>query len=159
MHTLTAVIVITIGIATSGCGAARSTRTTTPNVGPELTSAVVTFASGDHGKDAKSVAMVQLLKSNAEMSAQARTVGTKFDDHTTAAPMSLAMTAAFRRGDTDASRLRVHLTPDGQDDWFTDVRLTLTFSDGSVQRFVWNDVRLDTGSPERELSLAGARMN
>jgi len=52
------------------------------------------------------------------------------------------------------------MTPDGQDDWSFDLRMTLQVADGSSSRnCFWSNVRLDNAAPERVLALSLARVS
>lgn len=50
------------------------------------------------------------------------------------------------------------MTPEGQDDWSFDLRMTLQFADGSSRNYFWSNVRLDNAAPERVLALSPARI-
>ena len=156
MRTFVVVLATAVAIGASGCGATRTTTLQTPAV-PTLASATATFVSTDHGKDADSALTVQLLRSNAELGAEIRTVGTKFDDNASSGPFAFSMAGSFTKSDIDAGQLRLRLTPDGDDDWTFNLHLTMRFSDGSTRNFMWRSVRLDHRSPERVLTLDPAR--
>lgn len=159
MSRFLATAVLAGAIAAAGCGA--TTRTVSGTAGTlatPLTSASVTFITRDNGKDDDSAVTLQLLKDNAELGAELRTVGTEFDDNTTSGPMAFALSAPFRMDDIDDAQLRVRMAPDGQDDWSFDLRLTMQFADGSVRNFFWPNIRLSNAAPERALALAAARV-
>jgi len=156
MRTVVVVLAAAVAIGASGCGATRATTSQT-RAFPTLTSATATFVSTDHGKDADSALTVQLLRSNAEIGAEIRSVGTKFDDHSSSAPLAFSMAGPFTKNDIDAGQLRIRLTPDGDDDWTFDLHLTMRFSDGATRNFMWRGVRLDHTNPERVLTLDPAR--
>jgi hypothetical protein len=148
-----------LAVATIGCGATRGgAGAKAGSTAPTLTGASVTFQNRDSGKDAKSAVAIELLRNNAELAAESKLVGTKFDDHAPAGPMALSVGAPFRTADTDTARLRIRMTPDGQDEWTFDLQMALTFSDGSLQRFSWPGLRLDNTAPERTLTLGPARV-
>lgn len=157
MRSLLVVLATTAGLAAAGCGATAGTTVQTQAV-PTLASATASFISQDHGKDAGSELSVQLLRANAELGAEVRSVGTKFDDHASAGPFAFRLTGPFTTRDVETGQLRVRLTPDGNDDWTFDLRMTMRFSDGSAQEFLWRAVRLDRSNPERLLALAPARI-
>jgi hypothetical protein len=146
-------------ISAAGCGATsqaiRGGATVTPAA---LTSATTTFITRDNGKDRDSAVTVQLLRDNAELGAELRHTGTEFDDNTSSAPLALSMSAPFRVNDADTGRVVVRMTPDGQDDWSFDMRMTLQFADGSSRSYFWNNIRLNNAAPERILPLAAARI-
>ena len=153
------VVFMMIAVATSACGAARGNAgtpggTTTPT----LSGASVTFQNRDSGKDANSAVAIELLRNNAELAADTKLVGTKFDDNAPAGPMALSVGSPFRTADTDTARLRIRMTPDGKDEWTFDLQMALTFSDGSIQRFSWPSLRLDNAAPERTLPLGPSRV-
>jgi hypothetical protein len=139
----------------SGC-AARTDRGATTTTSDRLASATVTFNTLQDGKDAKSAVSLQLLRSGNELAADAMSVGTEFDDDSTAAPVALALKAPFGKPDTQAGALRLRLTPDGNDTWTFNVSLTLRFADETQQHYAWAGVRLDEKAPERTLVLQGA---
>jgi len=153
-------IVIAAAALASGCGATtRATTTTAPNPAfPSLTSAVATFVSTQHGKDAGSPLTIQLLRTNAELAADIQVTGVKFDDHSSSGPFAFSMRGPFDMRDIDNGQLRVRFTPDGSDDWTFDLHLTMRFSDGTARNFLWRGVRLDNASSERVLNLAAARV-
>jgi len=141
-------------LAAAGCGATRRvTNTVAP--GPTLTAATIMFVDRDHGKDAGSAVDVWLLRGSDEM-AHLHSVGTKFDDHASIAPMQLALSGAFHQTDVGNGQLRIRLTPDGADDWAFDPRLTLSFSDNTSRSYMWPTVQLDNRNPERILSFSSA---
>lgn len=152
-------ITVLAAALTAGCGATRqATRAVTAPAATALTSATAIFITRDNGKDEDSAFTVQLLRANAELGAELRHTGTEFDDNTTSAPMALTMSAPFRVTDLDAGEVRVRMTPDGQDDWSFDLRMTLQFGDGTSRNYAWSNVRLDNGAPERILALSPARV-
>ncbi|MBI3049493.1 MAG: hypothetical protein HYY76_14400 [Acidobacteria bacterium] len=153
-----AIALLAASVTTAGCGATRTTTRPAATLATPLTSATMTFITREDGKDADSAVTVQLLRNNAEIGAELRTDGTEFDDNTTSAPMSLALSAPFRIDDIDEGQLRVRLAPDGQDDWSFDLRMSMHFADGTVRTFVWNGIRLNNAAPERVLALAPARV-
>ena len=150
-----AVSVLTIAaMISAGCGATRKvTNTVAP--GPTLTAATITFVDRDHGKDAGSAVDVWLLRGSDEM-AHLHSVGTKFDDHASIAPMQLSLSGAFHQTDVGNGQLRIRLTPEGADDWGFDPRLTLSFSDNTSRSYMWPTVQLDNRNPERTLSFSSA---
>ena len=149
---------LSASLALSGCGATRRATTATGTIEPTLTSAAATFITQQNGKDRNSAVTVQLLRRNSELAAELRHTGTKFDDHTTSAPLALTLSAPFHTADVDTGQVRVRLMPDGQDDWNFDLRLALQFSDGTARNFIWNNVALNNAAPERVLVLSGARV-
>lgn len=159
MRTITAAILVMVGLVAAGCGATTRSTTVSTAVSPALTSATVVFVSRDHGKDADSLLTMQLLRNNAELAAESRVIGTKFDDDSTSNPLAFAVTGPFTTRDIDDGHLRLRLTPDGSDEWTFDAHLTLRFADGSVRNFFWGGVRLDNAAPERTLALAPARVS
>jgi hypothetical protein len=154
-----AITALAAALTTAGCGATRqATGAITSPAAAALTSATAMFITRDNGKDRDSVVTVQLLRDNAELGAELRHTGTEFDDNTTSAPMALTMSAPFRMTDVDAGQVRVRLTPDGQDDWSFDMRLTLQFADGMTRNYFWSNIRLNNAAPERILALSPARV-
>jgi hypothetical protein len=154
MRTFAVSVALIAAVAAAGCGATRKvTNTVAP--GPTLTAATITFVDRDHGKDAGSAVDVWLLRGSDEM-AHLHSVGTKFDDHASIAPMPLSLAGAFHQTDAGNGQLRIRLTPDGADDWAFDPRLTLSFSDNTSRSFMWPTVQLDSRTPERTLSFSSA---
>ena len=151
------VLTVALGVAAAGCGGTR-TSTAAPNPSfPSLSSAVATFMSKEHGKDAGSPLTAQLLRNNGELAATAQLAGTKFDDNSASAPIPFTATGPFTTADINTGQLRVRFTPDGADEWTFDIHLTTQFSNGSVRRFLWRDVRLDNANPERVPALAAGQ--
>lgn len=154
MRTFAVSVVLTAAMVAAGCGATRKvTNTVAP--GPTLTAATITFVDRDHGKDARSAVDAWLLRGSDEM-AHLHSVGTKFDDDASIAPMQLSLSGTFHKADLNNGQLRVRLTPDGADDWAFDPRLTLSFSDNTSRSYMWPTVQLDNRSPERTLSFSSA---
>jgi hypothetical protein len=143
--------------ATSGCAKARNRADTSADE-PRLISSTVTFTTLDDGKDADSAVTAQLLSDQNELAAEVRSTGTEFDDNSTAPPLSMSLMGPFHADEVQGSRLRLQLTPDGRDSWAFDVRLALAFSDNRQQFFQWSGIQMDERSPERTLTLAGARV-
>lgn len=159
MTRLFTITALAAALTAVGCGATRqATRAVTAPAAAALSSATATFITRDNGKDRNSALTVQLLRDNAELGAELRHTGTEFDDNTTSAPMALTMSAPFRVTDLDSGEVRVRMTPDGQDDWSFDLRMTLRFGDGTSRNYFWSNVRLDNAAPERVLALSPARV-
>jgi hypothetical protein len=147
-------LVLAGAIVLSGCGATRKVAGTVAP-GAALTSAMVTFVDRDRGKDAGSAVDVWLLRGSDEM-AHLHSVGAKFDDHASIAPMTMSVSGTFHQTDLSNGQLRIRLTPEGNDDWSFEPRLTLSFSDNTSRSYAWPQVMLDKGNPERLLSLSSA---
>ena len=159
MRNLVTFVFMLIVVASTGCAAARGDAGAQGgSTAPTLTGASVTFQNRDSGKDANSAVAIELLKNNAELAAESKLVGTKFDDNAPVGPMALSVGSPFRTADSDTARLRIRMTPDGKDEWTFDLQMALTFSDGSSQRFSWPGLRLDNAAPERTLPLGPARI-
>ena len=154
MRTFAVSVVLTATLVAAGCGATRRVAT---SVAPGLT----LTGGDDHVQRSRSwqghgsAADVSLLRNGNEMG-HLHTVGRKFDDHATTAPMALSVSGTFSRADLGDARLRFQLTPDGADDWSFAPRLTLSFSDGTSRSYMWPTVQLDKGNSERTLSLSSA---
>jgi hypothetical protein len=158
MRNLVAFAFMLIAVTATGCAVTRgNTGQQAGSKTSTLTGASVTFQNRDSGKDADSAVAIELLRNNAELAAESKLVGTKFDDHAPAGPMALSVGSPFRTADSDTARLRIRMTPDGKDEWTFDLQMALTFSDGSIQRFSWPGLRLDNAAPERTLPLGPAR--
>jgi uncharacterized protein YceK len=156
MHIPFVVIAVVVAIGASGCGSTRSTTIQTRAL-PTLTSATATFVSRDHGKDKDSALTAQVLRSNAELGAEIRSVGTKFDDKSSSGPLPFSIAGPFMTNDVENGQIRLRLTPDGDDDWTFDLHIAMRFSDGTARNFMWQGIRLDHTSPERVLTLGPAR--
>ena len=157
MRTFAASILLTAAMVSAGCGATRKV-TSTVAPGPAITGATLQFMDRDHGKDAGSAVDAWLLRGSNEM-AHLHSVGTKFDDRASIAPMALPMSGTFSRTDLGDGQVRIRLTPDGRDDWSFEPRLMLTFSDGTSRTYSWPQVMLDNEHPEVTLSLSSAVQN
>ena len=158
MTKLMTVAAAIVAMAASGCGATTRTASTPIQrpAAPALTSATATFISRDDGKDRDSGLTVQLLRSNAELAAEVRGTGFKFDDHSSSGPFGFAMTGPFWMTDIDDSNVRIRLIPDGRDDWTFDMDLVMRFDNGSTRNFGWKGIGLDNAEPERTLALGPA---
>ena len=154
-----AIVGVLAAITASACGATTRTTTIQNPASPTLTSASVNFISRDHGKDKDSALTVQLLRSNAELSAEVRANGFKFDDNSSSGPFAFAMTGPYRLSDVDDSQIRVRLTPDGRDDWTFDMNVVMRFDNGTTRTFSWRGIRLDNAEMERTFALAPARVS
>ena len=157
MRTLAVSVLLTAAMISAGCGATRKV-TSTVAPGPAITGATLQFMDRDHGKDAGSAVDAWLLRGSNEM-AHLHSVGTKFDDRASIAPMALPMSGTFARADLGDGQLRIRLTPDGRDAWSFEPRLMLTFSDGTSRTYAWPQVMLDNEHPEVNLSLSSAVQN
>ena len=157
MRTFVMGVVLSAAIISAGCGATRKV-TSTVAPGPAITGATLQFMDRDHGKDAGSAVDAWLLRGSNEM-AHLHSVGTKFDDRASIAPMALPMSGTFSRADLGDGQVRLRLTPDGRDDWSFEPRLMLTFSDGTSRVNAWPQVMLDNEHPEVTLSLSSAVQN
>jgi hypothetical protein len=152
MRTFAISVVLAGAVAAAGCGATRKVASAVAP-GPAVTAATITFIDRDHGKDAKSAVDVWLLHGSNEM-AHLHSIGTKFDDHASIAPMAMQLSGAFHQADLNDASLRIRLTPDGRDDWSFEPRLTLSFSDNTSRSYMWPVVMLDNRTPERVLSFS-----
>jgi hypothetical protein len=157
MRTLAVSVLLTAAMISAGCGATRKV-TSTVAPGPAITGATLQFMDRDHGKDAGSAVDAWLLRGSNEM-AHLHSVGTKFDDRASIAPMALPMSGTFSRADLGDGQLRIRLTPDGRDDWSFEPRLMLTFSDGTSRTYAWPQVMLDNEHVDANLSLSSAVQN
>ena len=157
MKTFALSVLMTAAVVSAGCGATRRVSSSVAP-GPSITSATVQFNDREHGKDAGSAVDLWVLHGSNEM-AHLHSVGTKFDDNATIAPMSLPMSGTFYRTDLNDGQLRIRLTPDGRDDWAFEPRLSLQFSDGSARTYAWPQVMLDNARPEVTLSFSAAVQN
>ena len=158
MRTIAATVFMIAALTAAGCGATRKvTNAVAP--GPTITSATVQFQDRDHGKDANSAVDVWILRSGANEIAHLHSVGTKFDDHASIAPMSIPMSGTFSRVDLTDAQLRIRLTPSGADDWSFEPRLVIAFSDNTSRTYAWPQVMLDQTHPEIALSFSSAVQN
>jgi hypothetical protein len=146
----------TMALTGWGCGATTTTGTTGIGANPRLTSASVTFMTGDDGKDEDSAVAVQILN-DGRLAAEGTVVDVDFDDQSVSAPLSLGLTGALDSGDLGDAQVRIRLTPDGRDTWVFDMRLTLGLSDGT-RNYFWSQLRLDESSPERIVALVSGRL-
>ena len=158
MRTFTVSVFLAAAIVSAGCGATRKV-TSTVAPGPAITSATVQFMDHDHGKDANSGVDVWVIRGGSNEMAHLHSIGVKFDDHASIAPMSVPMSGAFSRADLGDAQLRIRLTPDGRDDWSFEPRLTVTFSDNTSRTYSWPQVMLDGNRPEVTLSVSSAVQN
>ncbi len=158
MRTLAVSVFLTAAVFSAGCGATRKVSSTVAP-GPAITSATVQFQNRDHGKDADSGVDVWLLRKGSNEIAHLHSVGVKFDDHASIAPMGVPMSGTFYRTDLNDAQLRIRLTPDGADDWNFEPRLTVTFSDNTSRMYSWPQVMFDRSRPEVTLSVSSAVQN
>jgi hypothetical protein len=161
MRTSVLAFVATLSIVAAGCGGTtRVTTTAPPNpTFPSLSSAVATFVSKDHGKDAGSSMTMQLVRENSELAGNVQVVGTKFDDNSSSGAFAFSLSGPFTTRDIGDGQLRIRFNPDGADDWTFDLHVTMRFSNGTARNFVWHDIRLDNANPERVLTLDLAQVS
>ena len=157
MKTFALSALVAAAVISAGCGATRRVSNTVAP-GPSITSGTIQFNDREHGKDAKSAVDVWVLHGSNEM-AHLHSIGTKFDDNASIAPMSLAMSGTFYRTDLNDGQLRIRMTPDGRDDWTFEPRLMLQFSDGTARTYAWPSVTLDNARSEVTLSFSAAVQN
>jgi hypothetical protein len=150
-------VLMTAAVISAGCGATRKISSTVVP-GQAITGATVQFVDRDHGKDANSAVDVWILHGSNEM-AHLHSVGVKFDDHASIAPMGVPMSGTFSKADLNDAQLRIRLTPDGADDWSFEPHLTFTLSDGTSRKYAWPQVMLDRAHPEMTLSFSSAVQN
>jgi hypothetical protein len=144
-------------VISTGCGATRRVESTVVP-GPAITNATIQFNDRRDGKDAKSAVDVWVLHGSEEM-AHLHSVGTKFDDNASIAPMGVPMSGTWHRVDLNDGQLRIRLTPDGRDEWTFEPKLTLQLSDGTARAYAWPAVTLDNNHPETTLSFSSAVQN
>jgi hypothetical protein len=149
-------IAVLVAIGASACGSTRPTAIQTSPF-PTLTSATATFVSRDDGKDKDSSVTAQILRSNAELGADIYSVGTQFEDNSSSGQLAFSVSGPFIPSDVEHGHVRLHLTPDGNDDWMFDLHISMRFSDGTADNFMWRGIRLDKANPERVLTLGPAR--
>ena len=126
MRRLAMCVLLAGAIACVGCGATRKVANAVAP-GSAVTAATMMFIDRDHGKDAKSAVDVWMLHGTDEV-AHLHSVGTKFDDHASIAPMAMQLSGEYHASDLKDGQLRIRLTPDGNDDWSFEPRLTVSFS-------------------------------
>jgi hypothetical protein len=158
MRTFAATALLTAAIVSAGCGATRKV-TSSVAPGPAITNATVQFQDRDHGKDAKSAVDVWILRGGSNEMAHLHSVGVKYDDHASIAPMGVPMSGTFTRNDLNDAQIRFRLTPDGRDDWSFEPRLTVSFSDNTSRTYGWPQVMLDNDHPEVTLSFSSSVQN
>jgi hypothetical protein len=158
MRTFAATALLTAAIVSAGCGATRKV-TSSVAPGPAITNATVQFQDRDHGKDAKSAVDVWIVRGGSNEMAHLHSVGVKYDDHASIAPMSVPMSGTFTRNDLNDAQIRFRLTPDGRDDWSFEPRLTVSFSDNTSRTYSWPQVMLDNDHPEVTLSFSSSVQN
>jgi len=159
MRTISCALFTVAAVIASACGATtRSGSAPSQTAAAVLTGSTVSFRSLDHGKDANSQVIVQVLRSNNELGAEVHVAGTKFGENSQSAPMALSIAGPFRLSDVNDGSLRIRMNPDGRDTWTFDMRLVLTFSDNTQRTFAWQGIRLDEHAPERTLPLGPARV-
>ena len=158
MRTFGVSVLLTAAIVSAGCGATRKVSSSVAP-GPAITSATVQFVDRDHGKDAGSGVDVWLQRSGSNEIAHMHSVGAKFDDHASIAPMSVPLSGTFHKTDLNDGQLRIRLTPEGRDDWSFEPRLTVAFSDNTSRSYSWPQVMLDQDHREITLSLSSAAQN
>ena len=158
MRTFAATALLTAAIVSAGCGATRKV-TSSVVPGPAITNATVQFQDRDHGKDAKSAVDVWILRGGSNEIAHLHSVGVKYDDHASIAPMGVPMSGTFTRNDLNDAQIRFRLTPDGRDDWSFEPRLTVSFSDNTSRTYSWPQVMLDNDHPEVTLSFSSSVQN
>ena len=158
MRTFAATALLTAAIVSAGCGATRKV-TSSVVPGPAITNATVQFQDRDHGKDAKSAVDVWILRGGSNEMAHLHSVGVKYDDHASIAPMGVPMSGTFTRNDLNDAQIRFRLTPDGRDDWSFEPRLTVSFSDNTSRTYSWPQVMLDNDHPEVTLSFSSSVQN
>jgi hypothetical protein len=158
MRTFAATALLTAAIVSAGCGATRKV-TSSVAPGPAITNATVQFQDRDHGKDAKSAVDVWILRGGSNEMAHLHSVGVKYDDHASIAPMGVPMSGTFTRNDLNDAQIRFRLTPDGRDDWSFEPRLTVSFSDNTSRTYSWPQVMLDNEHPEVTLSFSSSVQN
>jgi hypothetical protein len=158
MRTFAATALLTAAIVSAGCGATRKV-TSSVAPGPAITNATVQFQDRDHGKDAKSAVDVWILRGGSNEMAHLHSVGVKYDDHASIAPMGVPMSGTFTRNDLNDAQIRFRLTPDGRDDWSFEPRLTVSFSDNTSRTYSWPQVMLDNDHPEVTLSFSSSVQN
>src|SRR4051812_43519146 len=151
-------VLMTAAVMSAGCGATRKVSTAVAP-GTAITSATVQFQDRDHGKDANSAVDVWLLHNGSNEMAHLHSVGVKFDDHASIAPMGVPMSGTFNKTDLNDAQLRIRLTPDGADDWAFEPRLTIAFADSTSRTYAWPQVVLDRAHPEVTLSFSSAVQN
>src|SRR5882672_5073624 len=151
-------VLMTAAIVSAGCGATRKVSSAVAP-GPAITSVTVQFQDRDHGKDAGSGLDVWLLRNGSNEMAHLHSVGMKFDDHASIAPMGAPVLGTPDKADLSDAQLRIRLTPDGADDWSFEPRLTVAFSDNTSRMYSWPQVMLDRAHPEVTLSLSSAVQN
>jgi len=158
MRTFAATVLLSAAVMSAACGATRKvTNTVAP--GPVITTASIQFMDKDHGKDADSGVDVWILRNGNNEMAHLHSVGVKFDDHASIAPMGVPMSGTFSKSDLDNAQLRIRLTPDGADDWAFEPRLALSFSDNTSRTYAWPQIMLDRSHPEVTLSFSSAVQN
>jgi hypothetical protein len=151
-------VLMTAAIVSAGCGATRKVSSSVAP-GPVITSATVQFVDRDHGKDANSAVDVWFLRNNSNEMAHLHSVGVKFDDHASIAPIGVPMSGTHYKTDLNDAQLRIRLTPDGADDWSFEPRVAVTFSDNTSRTYAWPQILLERSHPEVTLSFSSAVQN
>ena len=151
-------VLMTAAVMSAGCGATRKVQNTVAP-GAAITSATIQFQDKDHGKDADSGLDVWVLRNGSSEMAHLHSVGVKFDDKESIAPMGVPMSGTYYKTDLNDAQLRIRLTPDGDDDWSFEPRMTVSFSDNTSRTYAWPQIMLDRSRPEVTLSFSSAVQN
>jgi hypothetical protein len=159
MRTVGLVLTASLACAGIGCGATTSnggavvtpTTTTVANI-------QATFMTRDNGKDEDSAVAVQLLDDSGRLAAEATVADLEFKDQSVSQPVSLSAIRQMPSSDLNESRVRLRLTPDGDDEWTFDLRLVVGLSDGTQRTYFWSGLRLADDAPERVLPLSSGRL-
>lgn len=157
MRTFAVSVFLAAAIVSAACGATRKVENAVAP-GNAITGITVQFQDRDHGKDANSAVDAWVLHGSNEM-AHVHSVGAKFEDHASIAPMAVALSGAFNKSDLGEAQLRIRLTPDGNDDWSFEPRLMVTFADATTRSYAWPQVMLDRAHAEVTLSVSSAVQN
>ena len=158
MRTFVMGVVLSAAVISAGCGATRKVSSAVVP-GQAITNATVQFLDRDHGKDANSAVDVWILHDGSNEMAHLHSIGVKFDDHASIAPLGVPMSGTFYKNDLNDAQLRIRMTPDGADDWSFESRLTVTFSDATSRTYAWPQLMLDRAHPEVTLSFSSAVQN
>ena len=98
MRTISCALFTVAVVMASACGATTRSRSAPGQTAAAvLTGSTVSFRSLDHGKDANSQVIVQVLRSNNELGAEVHVAGTKFADNSQSSPMALSIAGPFHK--------------------------------------------------------------
>jgi hypothetical protein len=120
-----------------------------------LANSTIKFHTTDNDKDQDTHITIDVKDFNGVICSRTDNDFGHFSDNSDAGPFGLPVTNASSKDDCQRGNVKIHIDPNGHDEWHFNFFLTLTFSDGSTLSGGADGISLDQNRREQTFGLQG----